>query len=302
MVKNWIFYILALIGTVVFFLFYQMWLAWYCLVVLLLILPIALLIALLSWGGCKIYLESPKGAKIGDKADITLRLKARKIAALALTRVDMSVTERMTGKKTKRRIYVQGSTKMGLPLDTTHCGSFHYEINKVRIYDPFGLFGFSVKRKASCEVVVHPVPQMPEVMPDLNGFKAKTLRRSNSPYSEIYDVREYNLGDPIKNIHWKASAKKDSLMVKEPQEECHGHARVFLTLAEDRDIFDRRMGEVLFTSNYFLSRDIPHKIRVLPPTRREVAFDIQSQRDLDTAILRILTMRIPKEKLDEKKK
>ena len=97
MLKNWCVYILALIGSVVFFLFYQMWLAWYCLVVLLLILPIALLIALLSWGGCRIYLESPKGAKIGDKADITLRRKARKIAALALTRVDMSVTERMTG-------------------------------------------------------------------------------------------------------------------------------------------------------------------------------------------------------------
>ena len=39
---------------------------------------------------------------------------------------------------------------------------------------------------------------------DMNGFKARTLRKSDSPYSEIYDVRDYILGDPIKNIHWKA--------------------------------------------------------------------------------------------------
>ena len=53
---------------------------------------------------------------------------------------------------------------------------------------------------------------------------------------------------------------------------------------------------MLFTSTFFLNHDISHKIRILPPKKREVAFDIQSQRDLDKAIIRILHMKIPKEK------
>ena len=301
MAKNWLLYILALIGTVVFFLFYQMWLTWYCLVILLLIPPIALFVALVSRSGSLFSMVSPKNIKIGDEAILKISVTTRKIATFSLVRMDLQITEKMTGVKTKKRAFVQGSAVMEIPIGTDHCGSYHYEIDKIRVYDPFGLFGFPSKNKAACEVVIHPVPQIPEAIPQLNGFKAKTLRRSTSPYSEIYDVRDYVSGDPIKNIHWKASAKKDALMVKEPQEECYGHARVFLTLAEDRDTFDRKMGEVLFISNYFLSRDIPHKIRVLPPMKREIGFDIQSQRDLDTAILRILSMRIPKETADAKK-
>ena len=300
MAKNWLIYILALLGTFVFFLFYQMWLAWYCLVLLLLVPVLSLLIALLSFGGVRISMESPKNAKIGETPILKIHVKTKKTAIFSIARMQILITENMTGETSRKRAFAQGNTIMEIPVDTSHCGSYRYEIDRIRVFDPFGLFGFPVKRKASCEVVVHPVPQMPEAMPRLNGFKAKTLRKSSSSYSEIYDVRDYVAGDPIKNIHWKASAKKDALMVKEPQEECYGHARVFLTLAEDRDTLDRKLGEVLFTSNYFLSRDIPHRIRVLPPMRREIGFDIQSQRDLDTAILRILHMKIPKEAADAK--
>jgi hypothetical protein len=113
-------------------------------------------------------------------------------------------------------------------------------------------------------------------------------------------VRDYVVGDPIKNIHWKLSAKRDKILVKEPQEHCYGHARIYLELKNDREQMDRKLGELLFTSNYFLEHDIDHKIRVLPPMKREVAFDIESQRDLDTAIIKILHMKIPKETEDAK--
>lgn len=301
MIKNWVIYILALIGALVFFLFYQMWFAWYCVLMLLLLPPIALFMALVAAKGYKAHISAPRSIKIGDNASLTISTSRRKFAICSFSRIDLTVTESMTGKRMKQNLFVQGNYDAKVPMDTRHCGSFQYKISGIRVFDLFGLFGFRRKAKASCEAVIQPVPQMPDAMPSMNGFKAKTLRKSNSPYSEIYDVREYIMGDPIKNIHWKASAKKDSLLVKEPQEECYGHARVFLALSEDRDIFDRRMGELLFTSNYFLSRDIPHKIRVLPPMKREVAFDIQSQRDLDMALLRILRMKIPKEETDAKK-
>ena len=45
MIKNWVLYILALLGGMLFFTFYQMWFAWYCLIILLLIPPLALLMS-----------------------------------------------------------------------------------------------------------------------------------------------------------------------------------------------------------------------------------------------------------------
>ena len=48
MLRSWVIYILSLLGAVAFFLFYKMWLAWFILLVVISILPIALLISVLS--------------------------------------------------------------------------------------------------------------------------------------------------------------------------------------------------------------------------------------------------------------
>ena len=112
MAKNWLLYILALIGTVVFFLFYQMWLAWYCLVILLLIPPIALFVALVSRSGSRFSMVSPKNIKIGDEAILKISVTTRKIATFSLVRMDLQITEKMTGVKTKKRAFVQGSAVM----------------------------------------------------------------------------------------------------------------------------------------------------------------------------------------------
>ncbi len=302
MIKNWFIYILTLIGAMVFFLFYQMWLAWYCLVVLLLVPPLALLMCLFSARSRKITMIAPRNVRIGDHAVIKLSVSESLLSIFSFARVDLQTTEKMSDTVTNKKAFIHGNETLEIPVDTKHCGAFRTEVKRVRIYDLFGLFWVRRKAVSACELLIQPVMVIPEAMPDMNGFKARTLRKSDSPYSEIYDVRDYILGDPIKNIHWKASAKKDALLVKEPQEECFGHARVFLELEKDRDLFDKKMGELLFTSDYFLKKEMPHKIRVLPPRKREVAFDIQSQRDLDVAILRILNMKIPKEDTDEKKK
>ncbi|MBP5417327.1 MAG: DUF58 domain-containing protein [Clostridiales bacterium] len=299
MFKNWCIYILALAGTFTFFLFYQMWMAWYCLVLLLCIPPLSLIMCLLSIRKRKVHLIAPRNVKIGDEASVELAIPECLANMISFLRIDYSFTEKMTGERIRRKMYIHGNTHVSIPVNADHCGAFAVEVTRIKIYDLFGLFWTRQKPHSSCEVIVHPVPQIPEAMPDLNGFKARTLKKSTSPYSEIYDVREYVLGDLIKNIHWKASAKRDDLLVKEPQEECFGHARVFLELEKDREIFDRKMGELVFTSEYFLKKDIPHKIRVLPPRKREISFDIQSPRDLEKAVIRILNMKIPKEASDE---
>ncbi len=295
MLKNWCIYILLCLAGIVFFLVYQMWLAWFCLL-LLLVFPLAsLTVLLINVHSCKIETIVPKAVKIHDEAEVGFQVAGNSMLSLFICRIYLSVRDVMADTTIKKKIESHQGGVHFYPVDTAHCGTFVFEAKKVRVYDLFKLFFINKSLNIREEVVVRPVPEIPKAIPQMNGFKARMLRKSSSTYSEIYDVRDYVAGDPIKNIHWKLSAKKDKTLIKEPQEECFGHARIYLSLNDERDAIDTKLGEVLFTSNYFLERDIMHRVRVLPPKKREVSFDIQSQRDLDTAILRILHMTLPKE-------
>ena len=58
---------------------------------------------------------------------------------------------------------------------------------------------------------------------------------------------------------------------------------------------DLHLGQILFTSRFFIEHETAHKIRVIPPDRREIAFEVESETDLQRAIVMILRMRIPDE-------
>lgn len=295
MIRSWIIYIIALLGACAFFLFYKMWFSWYVLIVVISVLPIAMVVSIF----CALFfrLEASAFRKVlkGDEVEISFTSGGLSYFPYALYSVRVMLTEIMTGEKSQIRFLSQSNTTDNIVLDTTHCGTYKFSSAKVRIYDMFGLFFIPRTFDLVGEIIVLPVPCMPAAMPDLNGFKAKGLRKSDQPYTEIYDVREYVPGDPIKRIHWKASAKKNVIMIKEPQEETFGHSRVYLALSRNRGKLDRHLGEVVFTSEYFLKNGIEHKIRVLPPTHKEIAYVIESKQDLDAAILSILHMPIPEE-------
>lgn len=295
MLKTWGVYSVSLISTFIFFLCYKMWVSWFCLIVMLLIPFLALGMCIIASRTFTFRSESPGSCPIGDPAYI--RIMTGGIASFfAFSRIKTVVTDRMAGTSRKMTIMVHDSGITNIPLDTSHCGSYSYKMLKLEIYDLFGFFRITRNINKENEFLVKPVPSMPEVMPDMYGFKAKSLRKAKQPNTEIYDIREYQTGDPVKSIHWKMSAKKDKLLVKEPLEEYGGHSRVLLKLTDDRDKLDLHLGQILFTSIFFLEHETSHKIRVIPPDRSEVSFDVESEADLERALGMILRMRIPDEK------
>ncbi len=295
MLKTWGVYSVSLISTFIFFLCYKMWVSWFCLIVMLLIPFLALGMCIIASRTFTFRSESPGSCPLGDPAYI--RIMTGGIASyFAFSRIRTVVTDRMAGTSRKMTIMVHDSGITNIPLDTSHCGSYSYKMLRLEIYDLFGFFRISRNINKDNEFLVKPVPSMPEVMPDMYGFKAKSLRKAKQPNTEIYDIREYQTGDPVKSIHWKMSAKKDKLLVKEPLEEYGGHSRILLKLTDDRDKLDLHLGQILFTSIFFLEHETSHKIRVIPPDRSEVSFDVESEADLERAMGMILRMRIPDEK------
>ena len=299
MLRSWVIYILALLGEAMFFLCYRMWFSWFVLIMTIAILPLAFVISF----ACSLFfqIESDAFRKVikGDETQISFTSSGLEFFPFALYSVRIQLTESMTGEVSMIQLFSQGDTTDSVIINTDHCGTYRFQSAKVRVYDMFGLFFIPKTFELAGEIVVMPVPCIPQAVPDLSGFQAKGLRRSNSSSSEIYDVRGYVPGDPVKKIHWKLSAKKNSLMIKEPQEETFGHSRLVLPFTRDRDKMDRTLGEVLFTSRYFLSHEVEHKIRVLPPVKKEIAFDIASKEDLDKAMIAILHIPIPEDLEDE---
>ena len=81
---------------------------------------------------------------------------------------------------------------------------------------PFILFEKSAKVKISGEVLVYPaLMDVEEVIPDISGREGAAIGKTLGTGNEIHSIREFRYGDDWRNIHWKASAKASSLMVKE---------------------------------------------------------------------------------------
>lgn len=298
MLRTWLTYSVALIGTFIFFLCYKMWVSWFCLIVMLLIPFFALAMCITASKTVSFKTKGTGNCIKGDPAYI--KIKTDGIATwFAFCKVKTVITDKMAGtsRKTDFMVHDRGVTK--IPVDTSHCGAFSYKMTRLEVYDLFGFFHSNLNIDKESEILVMPVPAMPDIMPDMYGFKARNLRKSNKPNSEIYDIREYQPGDPLKSVHWKMSAKKDKLLVKEPLEEYGGHSRVILELTADRDKLDLHLGQILFTSRFFIEHEVSHMIRVIPPDRRDISFTIESETDLNRALSLILRMRIPDEVYQE---
>ena len=66
-------------------------------------------------------------------------------------------------------------------------------------------------------------------------------------------------------------------------------------LCEDSFDSDLHLGQIIFTSRFYIEHETSHKIRIIPPDKGEVAFEIESETDLERAVAKILRMKLPKE-------
>lgn len=100
-------------------------------------------------------------------------------------------------------------------------GNYIISLKKLRIYDVTGLLHTDIIIKSMERV---------SVMPKLYDVPVRLTEATKNFYGEsdvfdehkpghdksgLFQVREYQKGDRIQNIHWKMTAKQDELMVKE---------------------------------------------------------------------------------------
>lgn len=131
-------------------------------------------------------------------------------------------------------------------VPTDRRGRFEIGPMQARIGDPFGLAVREWVAAPRDEVIVY--PRVHDVLPPpaLGGEGIDDTRDAVAPRldtsGDFHTLREYDAGDDLRRVHWKSTARRGRLMVR--QDESHRRPPVLVMLdtrvrAHDRATFER---------------------------------------------------------------
>ncbi|HET7489079.1 MAG TPA: DUF58 domain-containing protein [Acidimicrobiales bacterium] len=129
------------------------------------------------------------------------------------------------------------SARAAYRLPTDRRGVFELGPLELRLEDPFGL--------AAVGSVAAPVTRL-TVYPRIDDIPPLPLTRGNDPHAgadhptalasageDFYALREYELGDDLRRVHWKATARLGELMIRQDEMPWQGRATVLVDLRRE---------------------------------------------------------------------
>lgn len=168
-------------------------------------------------------------------------------------------------------VQARNTQRITFQLSSKYCGILKIRSAYIDIYDPLRIFRFRTGKNIQTEIAV-----MPEIH-DVNGAISYTDRESEESSvfsentagddpSEIFDLRDYIIGDKLNRIHWKLSSKKDELIVKEYSMPVDVPCMLFLNLKcyEDSEytlpVFDTLVETLISLSQFMIENERIHTI------------------------------------------
>ena len=106
-----------------------------------------------------------------------------------------------------------------IPLKYSMNGIYKYSVSAITVRDLLGFISLKKKMDNEAEVYVYPERDgsLELDMTDMSRgmTESEETVKKGHDFSDVSDVREYIPGDKLMSIHWKLSAKRDILMVKD---------------------------------------------------------------------------------------
>ena len=247
-------YILALIGTLIFYGAYQQWFSW---ILLLTVLSLPWFSLILSLGAIiRIRMEPSASARMPMNNDETIQSKVISKAPQPPVKTKIRITKPLTGE--------HWTLKPGDKIPTDHSGGLYAQLHKPRVCDYLGLFRFRIRKTTVQTFFVLPNPIKMEIPPDLARYLSHAWRpKPGGGYAENHEIRQYHPGDNLNQIHWKLSAKVGDLMLREPMEPERGLMLLTMDLCGTASELDLKLGRLLWLGNWLLEKQITYDIRVL---------------------------------------
>ena len=103
-----------------------------------------------------------------------------------------------------------------LPLPTATRGHFRVGPLTIERADPLGLFRVTTHRGAEAALVVHPAIHSMVPLPTghRREFEGAAAEQPHEGGISFHSLRDYELGDDLRLIHWRSVAKTGNLMVR----------------------------------------------------------------------------------------
>lgn len=162
--------------------------------------------------------------------------------------------------------YARRENAVAYPLKSDYLGLLKMEAVSLQVTDWLGFFAFQKKTEARKELVLLPFSTL-QLEPDLAAVSGgmtelEESRKKGHDFSEVQDVREYQPGDKLQNIHWKLSAKKDMLMVKERVSMSSSQLVVLIELYQNETmILNRILTAAYGIADFLIQNQIPFVLR-----------------------------------------
>lgn len=116
-------------------------------------------------------------------------------------------------------VYARNGYELSIPIAAEYPGMIRIGVSDIYVKDLMGFFRFQKKVDAETELSILP-KQVAGLVYEKTALEQGMLESEESTkrgndFSDVQEIREYIPGDKLMSIHWKLSAKRDNLMVKD---------------------------------------------------------------------------------------
>lgn len=122
-----------------------------------------------------------------------------------------------TATRTSMTLAPKSRNSLSFDMDMPHIGVYDIGVSSMEIYDFFGIFRSSVEIGGKYQAFVIPRIFPVEELIDRDLIKEEAPKDRSTAVvggTDYMGIREYSVGDAMKNIHWKLSSKNLGYMTK----------------------------------------------------------------------------------------
>lgn len=257
-------YLLFLGGSILLYRLSGLWVSRLLLWLTLLLPWFSLAVSWRSMGMTRLTISCPSQTVRGARTEVRLVVSGSQMPARACIAV--------------RRLFPPQRWKNPATLPTDCCGLLEIAPECPWVYDYLGLFRRRPVWTAPVTTAVLPAPLPPDapsvpVPPEEGGCR----------------LREYRPGDPIRQIHWKLTAKTGLPILREPEEMQEKPGVLLLERQASVREWDNRLGNLVFVSQRLLQASRPHRIRCLTGSGL-AEYSVATPKQLTDALLDLLAV------------
>src|SRR4029453_751319 len=205
-------------------------------------------------GGGGLLGRRASGGHLFEGEDVWVTLEARSEARVPLPSI--SVTERIAklGEQHTPLQRAGGPYRGTYVIERVSRGRYVVEETKATIDHPFGLARSEVELAAAGSLLVYPRLVVLDRLFSESGAHAQDGRRlllRRPSGFDLHSGREYEQGESLRKVHWKSTAKRGELMVKELEDAPRDEVAVLLdgeasaVVGESFDVQVRAAGSLL---------------------------------------------------------